>query len=142
MIPPPQKKLSRVMVPIVARTMIVPTLTTHAEKVAFVKNYIQAVQQAEPDSRPSPLMIFGKGGEGKTKVVQEVVEASPIPIMLLNEDYQGGTRYHPGTNPQAERCAVIHISLGQPEDFKVADYFRTTIVEFKPDPSMPSTTYT
>jgi hypothetical protein len=118
--------------------MIYPTLTTHNEKITFVKNYIQAVQQAEYGSNPTPLMIFGRGGEGKTKVVQEIRESSEIPILIFQEETPC---LHMGTAPYTGRCAMILVNLGQPDDFKVADYFKATVVEFKPDPSMPSSSY-
>ncbi len=112
--------------------MIVPTLTTHAEKVAFLKSYIQAVQQAEHGSTPTPLMIFGNGGQGKTKVVREVQESSEIPLLVVQEETPC---LYMGSAPYTGRFVTILVNVGRPEDFQFANYLKATIVEFKKDPA-------
>jgi hypothetical protein len=36
---------------------------------------------------------------------------------------------------------MILVNLGQPDDFKVVDYLKATVVEIKPDSSMLSSSY-
>lgn len=110
-------------------------LTSHNEKVQFLLDYLNGTLQQYP--LDTPLMIHGNGGNGKSKILQEILEVSPVPILVL----QSGEvyRYFPNQFP-SNRIAVLLINNGASEDFEAAQYMRANIVEFLSDPSFPRLT--
>lgn len=113
--------------------MTTTTLTSHAEKVATLHDFLHFTAQ-EYYCPAATLTIVGQGGSGKSAVVHEVLKTSPIPIVVIEEDI---IRYYPGTTPNADKCAVIYVCLTL-TDYKMPEYFRSKILEFKPDPDMRS----
>jgi hypothetical protein len=109
--------------------MISPCLTTHSEKMTYLRDFVQRVESGETEK---PLMIFGPGASGKSFCLQELVEISEIPIVVLQEN---NPRYFPGGPATQIRCAFLILSLGEVQDFHVAEYLNASIVEFKPDPA-------
>ncbi len=105
-------------------------LTTHNQKVQFLLDYLNETLENYP--LDTPLMIHGNGGNGKSKILQEILEVSPLPILVL----QSGEvyRYYPNQFP-SNRIAVLLINNGTPEDFAAAQYMRANVVEFLSDPS-------
>ena len=78
--------------------------------------------------RDTPLMVFGSGANGKSYILNEVAERSPIPIVTFGDGY----RYFP-THHTSSRLAVLIICNGAPEDFAFAKYMNANIVEFGKD---------
>lgn len=109
--------------------MISPCLTTHSEKMTYLREYIQRIQSGETEQ---PLMIVGPGASGKSFCLSEILEISEIPIVVLQEK---NPRYFPGGPGLQVRCAFLILSLGEVKDFHVAEYLNASIVEFKPDPA-------
>ncbi len=118
---------------------MITTLTSHAEKVATLRDFLHFAEQKDCCScSAATLTIVGQGGSGKSKVLGEILESSSIPIVVLGEDT---IQYFPGTTPSSKNCAVIYICLTLPDDSKMPEYFHSNILEFKPDPAMlPSST--
>ena len=115
--------------------MTVTSLTSHNEKVATLRDFLNFAQQKDCCScSTAVLTIMGQGGSGKSSVLKEVVETSSIPILVLEDD---NMQYFPGKAPNSKQCAVIYTCLGLPDNSKMPEYFRSNIVEFKPDPAMP-----
>ncbi len=70
------------------------TLTTHAEKVQFLKNFLNGHADNVPNDRP--LMLRGSGGNGKSYVIQEVAETSPVNLLVFHPG--DGYRFFPSVN--------------------------------------------
>jgi hypothetical protein len=105
-------------------------LSKHAEKVQFLKNFVNGDVEHMPNNRP--LMLRGSGGNGKSKVITEVWENSPVNIMLF---YPGdGFRYLPAATP-SEKCVVLIHSNGSDEEMEFAEHMNAYDVEFKKDPA-------
>jgi hypothetical protein len=102
-------------------------LTTHESKVAYVQQYLTAVERGE---EMCPLIIAGGGATGKSFVINEIGGASNIPIVVIHDNTH---RYFPGKSPDSNVCAMIFTTLGLQDDIKVAAYFNSKLVQFKPD---------
>lgn len=108
-------------------------LTTHEEKVNFLKKYLK--DEKPPYSREKPLMIYGSGANGKTKIVREVLETPPdVNVVILNNE--GRFVFVPAIAPSNE-CAYLLVNNGTQEDFAAADYLGAHRVEFGKDPAFP-----
>ncbi len=105
------------------------TLTTHESKVAYVQHYLTAVERGE---EMCPLVIAGGGATGKSFVINEIAGTSNIPIVVIHDNTH---RYFPGKSPDSNVCAMIFTTLGLEDDIKVAAYFHSKLVQFKPDVS-------
>lgn len=98
----------------------------HEDKVDFLMRFLNGSFENYP--RDTPLMIFGSGGNGKSYILNEVAERSPIPIVTFGDGY----RYYP-TQYTSSRLAVLIVCNGAPEDFAFAKYMNANIVEFGKD---------
>ena len=100
-----------------------PTLVTHAEKVAYLVDYLKS------DST-KPLMLVGTGGNGKTNAVKEASAHARVNICIYNDK-----------NMRFIHCAESDVlktiieSLGSNEDYTFAGYLGATIVQFGRDPA-------
>ena len=110
------------------------TLTTHAEKLAFVRDYLYGHLDDFPRNRP--LMILGSGGNGKTHVINLAMNTSIVNVMLL---YPGnGYKFYPAEiilDEHSDECVILIHANGTPEDFALAASLNANIVEFKSDPA-------
>jgi hypothetical protein len=113
--------------------MVPPTLTTHESKVAYVQKYLTEVECGE---EMCPLVIAGGGATGKSFVISEIARTSNIPIVVIHDNTY---RYFPGKCADSNVCAMIFITLGLEDDMKVAAYFHSKLVHFKPDVSYKNT---
>lgn len=107
-------------------------LTTHEEKVNFLKKFLQ--NETPSYSRETLLMLVGSGGNGKTLVLQEVLEATPVNVCVVCENR---FRFYPAKTGSSDSCAYILVCNGAPDDFDVAEYFNANVVEFLKDPNYP-----
>ncbi len=115
------------------------SLTSHNEKVAILRDFIHFVGQKDCCScSTAVLTIIGEKGSGKSSVLKEVLETSSIPTLLFDED---NIQYFPGTGPKSKSCAVIYTCTGLPNDSTMPEYFRSNILEFKPDPALSKHKY-
>ena len=105
-------------------------LRYHKEKVQFLLDYLN--EKLEEFPLDTPLMIYGSGGNGKSKVFREIVEQSPVPIVLFTG--QGSPAFYPTQKPSS-KLAVLIICNGTPEDMDFAEYMGANIAEFLKDPS-------
>lgn len=106
--------------------MICAPLITHAEKVEFLTNYITG-----PDNHV-PLMLIGSGANGKSHVILEVAQQSPVNILVF---YTGcGHSFFPSVNPSRECVILIHAN-GAPDEYALASALNANMVEFKKDPA-------
>lgn len=105
--------------------MISSPLTTHAEKVAFLTSYITG-----PNSHV-PLMLIGSGANGKSKVILEVAQTSPVNLLVF---YTGcGYTFLPSAIPSRECVILIHAN-GAPDEYALASALHANMVEFQKDP--------
>jgi hypothetical protein len=111
-------------------------LSLHSDKVKFVLDYIQGALPQCPPSRP--LCILGQGATGKTYVMRDVCEETPVAFCHMNIEkkmlYQSGKFINPegGSNP----IPFVFQCLGLPEDIDMAETLNAYIVEFVPDLSL------
>jgi hypothetical protein len=100
-----------------------PTLVTHAEKVAYVTNYLKS-------ESTRPVMIVGTGGNGKSNAVKEASTVAPVNICIYNDKNMRYIHY-----AESNVLKTIIESLGTNEDYTFAGYLGATIVQFAKDPS-------
>lgn len=110
--------------------MFIPTLTTHAEKVQFVQRFLRGGIPEYPNDRP--LMLLGSGGNGKTKVVQEVAENADVNILV----FQGGDshRFFPSAQ-YSDRCVILITANGGRDEMEFGRLLNAQIVMFDKDPA-------
>ena len=104
--------------------MASPTLVTHAEKVAYVTNYLNS-------KSTKPIMIVGTGGNGKSNAVKEASTVVPVNICIYYSK-DGMAYIH---SPESNVLKTIIESLGTNEDYTFAGYLGATIVQFGVDPA-------
>lgn len=110
--------------------MITASLVHHAEKLAFLTNYLNGTLQ--DFDRNQPLMIIGSGANGKSFVFNEVLKTSPVNILLLSSE----NRYSIYSSTSiSSKTVILMIENGTPEDFELAQKLNAKIVEFKKDPT-------
>lgn len=109
-------------------------LRYHNEKVQFLLDYLNGRLEEFP--LDTPLMIYGSGGNGKSKVFQEIVEQSPVPIIVFTGEDGPAFRFFPTQKPSS-KLAVLIICNGTPEDMDFAEYMGANIAEFLRDPHYP-----
>ncbi len=106
-------------------------LTRHADKVQFLLSFLAGNQPTYP--LDEPLCIEGPGASGKSYVLNEVRDQTPVPLILVQEN-----RYFvvPATQPSNRvQPVMIIVSLGdQSEEHQAAKYFKANPVYFQPDP--------
>lgn len=106
-------------------------LTTHDEKFSFLKNFLKNRLRSYP--RDKPLMIYGSGGNGKTKIVKEILENPPdVNVVILNNESR--FVFVPAMSVSNE-CAYLLVNNGTQQDFDVAKYLGAYTVEFAKDPA-------
>ena len=113
---------------------VIRRIQTHQEKVQFLLDYLN--EKLEEFPLDQPLMIYGRGANGKSHVVREVSELSPIPICVFGGSTTGYS-FFPTQHPSS-KLAVLIVCIGEPEDFDVAEYMGAKIVEFVSDPAYAS----
>jgi ABC-type dipeptide/oligopeptide/nickel transport system ATPase component len=101
-----------------------PTLVTHAEKVAYLVDYLKSASTR-------PVMIVGTGGSGKSNTVKEASTVVPVNICIYYSK-DGMTYIH---SPESNVLKTVIESLGTNEDYTFAGYLGATIVQFAKDPS-------
>ncbi len=106
------------------------TLITHTEKVQFLKNFLN--NQVEGMTNARPLMLRGSGANGKSFVLQEVAETSPVNILVIHPG--DGHRFLPSAKP-SEECVILMMSNGDVNDATLAYHLNAYIVDFKKDPA-------
>ena len=104
--------------------MASPTLVTHAEKVAYVTNYLNS-------KSTKPIMIVGPGGNGKSNTVKEASTKVPVNICI----YYSNHGIHFIHSPESDVLKTVIESLGSNEDYTFAGYLGATIVQFAKDPA-------
>jgi len=110
------------------------TLTTHAEKIAFVLAYLNG--KAFENELNRPLFICGSGGNGKTKVLQEVANLVAHPFAHMN--LEKTIILHSGQQVEMKSqqwLPLIVEILGTNEDKQFAEYMDGYCVEFAKDPA-------
>lgn len=110
--------------------MLMHTVTTHQEKITFLTNFLRNVQEGFDNSQP--LMILGSGANGKSYVLQEVAQTSPVNICLLVTDQ--GYHYIPASQP-SNKCVLLFLVNGAQDDFTLARILNASIVQFEKDPA-------
>lgn len=80
-------------------------------------------------------MILGSGANGKSYVLQEVVQNSPINVVLLVTGQ--GYHYMPASQPSND-CAILFLVNGAQDDFTLARLLNAQLVQFESDPAYPS----
>ncbi len=106
------------------------SLTTHAEKVQFLKNFLNGTIDGMTNARP--LMLVGTGGNGKSYVILEVAKTSPVNLLVF---YPGdGHRFIPAVSP-SEECVILIHSNGSEEEAMFGYHLNAHVVEFKKDPA-------
>jgi hypothetical protein len=105
-------------------------LTTHAEKVQFLTNFLNEAVEGMTLSRP--LMILGSGGNGKTHIIHLVAEVSPVNILMIHQG--DGYRFLPSTQ-SSDKCAILLPVNGSPHEFALAAALDAQSVEFLKDPA-------
>ncbi len=107
----------------------------HSDKVQFVQDYLQGAIPQCPNTQP--LCIVGGGATGKSYVLKQVAEESPVAFCHMNIEKR--VCFHSGKfiNPEGRFCPIPFIfeTLGLPEDLQMAETLQAHIVEFVPDPS-------
>lgn len=98
-------------------------ITTHAEKVAYVTNYLKS-------ESTRPVMIVGTGGNGKTAAVAAAATHARVNICIYNDKNMRYIHY-----AESNVLKTIIESLGTNEDYTFAGYLGATIVQFAKDPS-------
>jgi hypothetical protein len=101
-----------------------PTFITHAEKVAYLVNYLKSAST-------KPIMIVGTGGNGKSNAVKEASTLVPVNICIYYSK-DGMTYIH---SPESNVLKTVIESLGTNEDYTFAGYLGATIVHFGIDPA-------
>ena len=101
-----------------------PILVTHAEKVAYVTEYLKSAST-------KPLMLVGTGGNGKTAAVKEASNAVPVNISI----YYSNKNMSFIHSTKSNMLKTIIESLGSNEDYTFAGYLGATIVQFDRDPA-------
>ncbi len=105
-------------------------LTTHAEKKQFLLNFLN--DQVEGMTTRRPLMILGSGGNGKSKIIQEVSEFSPINMLVIQ---QGDTHHFFPSPVSSDDCVILLPVNGSPQEFALAAALDAQSVEFLKDPA-------
>jgi hypothetical protein len=105
-------------------------LTTHAEKKQFLMNYLH--EAIDGVTYRQPLMILGRGGNGKSKILEEVAEVSPVNILVIHEGE--GHMFFPSSKPSDE-CVILLPVNGSPQEFALASALNAYGVEFLKDPA-------
>ena len=110
--------------------MLITHVTTHAEKVALVKKFLRG--ELEGCERKRSLILFGTGGNGKSKVIEEVAATSPVNILAVNA---GDThRFFPAATPSDE-CVLLLTTNVLPKDTELEETLSGYLVHFRSDPA-------
>lgn len=107
------------------------SFTKHQDKVQFVKSFVKG--ELDDYSVNRPLMIVGSGANGKSYVIQEVREQSPVNLVIYHE-MGGSFAFVPAITP-SPTCAILMASNGAPEDYTLAKRLNAHIVHFEKDPA-------
>jgi hypothetical protein len=110
------------------------TLTSHSEKVDFVLRFLHG--KAFENELNRPLFLCGSGGNGKTKVLEEVATLAkrPFAVLTLNKN----VLVYSGKQTQMEPCQMLPLIvevLGSYEDGQFSEYLDAYCVEFLKDPA-------
>lgn len=100
-----------------------PTLVTHADKVAYLVDYLKS-------ESTRPVMIVGTGGNGKTMAVAAAAAHARVNICIYNDKNMRYIHY-----AESNVLKTIIESLGTNEDYTFAGYLGATIVHFGVDPA-------
>lgn len=107
-------------------------LRYHNEKLQFLLDFLNEKIPEFPLG--TPLMIYGSGGNGKSTILHEVLEQSPVPIVVFSGEGPPAFQFYPTQKPSS-KLAVLIVCLGTPEDMDFAEYLEANIVEFLRDPA-------
>lgn len=110
--------------------MNLPILATHAEKLHFVQRFLRGGIPEYPTNRP--LMLVGSGGDGKSKIIEEVASTADVNILAIQagESY----RFFPA-HQVSETCAILITGTGSQEEMEFGRLMNANVVLFAKDPS-------
>lgn len=106
------------------------TLTTHTEKIQFLTNFLHGYLEDYP--RTVPLMLIGTGGNGKSSVIYEVSNTSPVNILILFHD---GQFHFVPSKEYSDDCVILLHANGAPSEYALATCLNANSVRFEKDPA-------
>lgn len=109
-------------------------LTTHEEKVNFLTKFLR--DENPHYARDRLLVLVGSGGNGKSIVLSEVLETTPVNVVVICENRFS---FRPATTGPSDECSYIMVCNGDSSDFAFAAYLNANVVQFLVDPKFQRT---